>query len=477
MQYEYLKSLRGHPAWRLLAADNAPLILSFFHLAFIRQNRRAIAAGELTAMLDDYLYHLRQVHGPDFAPRPAREYLDAWASGQEAYLRKYYPDKGDEPEYDLTAASEKVFEWLAGLEPKQFVGTESRLLAIFRLLREIVRDTSGDTGEQIAALEARKAEIEAEISRLKQGQLRPQDPTRVRERFLLVADTARRLLFDFRQIEDNFRILDRQARERIATGDRPKGELLDEIFGEEDAIRGSDQGRSFRAFWSYLMSPASQEELERLTGRVLALAEVAGLRPDTGLDRLRFDLLAAGEQVNATCARLVEQLRKFLDDQAWLENRRIMAIVREIEKSAVAVRQQPPAASDFQHLEEVRPEIELPMARGLFRPVKAAVVDDTPDSGELDFETPALYHQHHVDERRLRERIRLALRGRSQISLAALCRIHPVEKGLSEVIAYLHIACNDDRALVDTERTAAVAWTDPDGRVRTAHMPEVIFTA
>ena len=477
MQYEDFKRLRSHPAWRLLAADHAPLILSFFHRAFIRSNRRAIAAGELTALLDDHLHHLREVYGADFAPRPPQEYLDNWASGQEAFLRKYYPEKGDEPEYDLTPASEKVLEWLTDLEPKQFVGTESRLLAIFRLLREIVRDTAVDPQEQIAALEIEKKRIEAEIARLRQGQIPPRDATRVRERFLLVDDTARHLLFDFRQIEENFRGLDRLARERIAIRDRSKGDLLDEIFGEEDTIRGSDQGRSFRAFWAYLMSPVSQTELDRLTARVLDLPEVQGLDAGAGLERLRFDLLEAGEKVNATCARLVEQLRKFLDDQTWLENRRIMAIVRDIEKNAVLVRQSPPPGFEFHLLDQLRPGIDLPMARGLFRPARPARVDDAPGPGVVDFATPALYRQHHVDEARLKRRIRRALRGRAQVSLAELCRRYPVEKGLSEVIAYLHIACNDERAAVDTARSVAVAWTDAEGRRRTVHMPEVIFTA
>lgn len=38
-----------HPAWRLLAADHAPLLLGFFDAAFIRPNRRAIPAAELIA--------------------------------------------------------------------------------------------------------------------------------------------------------------------------------------------------------------------------------------------------------------------------------------------------------------------------------------------------------------------------------------------------------------------------------------------
>jgi Protein of unknown function (DUF3375) len=477
MKYEYLVSLRKHPAWRLLTADSAPLIISFFHLAFIQTNRRAVPSGELAAKLDDYLFHLRQVYGDDFFPRKPADYLDAWAAGEQAFLRKYYPEKGDEPEYDLTPASERVIEWLASLEPKRFVGTESRLQTIFQLLHDIVRDTSTDPKEQIRDLESRKAEIEAEIARLKQGETRPHNPTRVRERYLLVADTARRLLSDFRQIEENFRKLDRRTRARIATSDAPKGELLDEIFGEEDAIRGSDQGRSFRAFWGYLMSAASQEELDRLLARVLDLAEIRELAPEADLRPFRFHLIEAGEKVNATCSQLVEQLRKFLDDQAWLENKRIMAIIRDIEKQAVHIRQDLPAGSAFHRLRQVKAGIDLPMARGLYRPTRRALVDDAPETGDADFDTPALYRQHHVDERILRDRIRKSLRGRTQISLAELCRQHPIEKGLSEVIAYLHIACNDERAMIDTNVTRPVQWQDDCGRERQAQMPEVIFTA
>jgi len=476
MEYEYLLSLRKHPAWRLLTADSAPLIISFFHSVFIQANRRAIKADELTARLDDYLYQLRHVYGDELFPRKPSDYLDAWASGEQAFLRKYYPEKSDEAEYDLTPASEKVIGWLSSLEQKRFVGTESRLLTIFRLLRDIVQEASADPEEQIRELEKRKQEIESEIARIRGGQVKPPDNTRTRERFLEAEDTYRRLLSDFRQIEENFRRLDRKTRAHIATSDQPKGELLDEIFGEEDTIRDSDQGRSFRAFWSYLMSAASQEELDRLLKQVLVLPEIREMSPDKGLGRIRFNLLDAGAKVNETCALLVEQLRRFLDDKAWLENRRIMTIIRHIEKDAVATRQLPPAESDFVSLDHIRPQIDLPMTRGLFRPSRRPVVDDRPEAGEADFDTPALYDQHFVDEWLLTERIRKALRSRSQISLEQLCEIYPIEKGLSEVIAYLHLASKDDAALVDPDTTRPLAWTDSDGRRRIAHMPLVIFT-
>ena len=75
--------------------------------------------------------------------------------------------------------------------------------------------------------------------------------------------TARELLSDFRAVEDRFRELDRDIREEIATWEGGKGELLEQFFGNHDLITNSDEGESFRAFWNFIMSPDSQEELSQ----------------------------------------------------------------------------------------------------------------------------------------------------------------------------------------------------------------------
>lgn len=170
-------------------------------------------------------------------------------------MRKYYPPDSDEPHYDLTPATEKAIEWLASLRQRQFVATESRLLTVFELLRQIVEGTEPDRGARLAELERRKAQIEGEIRRVAGGDVVLIE-TQVKGRFLQMAATARALLTDFREVEQNFRGLDRGVREQIALWDGAKGELLERIFGERDAISDSDQGRSFRAFWDFLMSPS-----------------------------------------------------------------------------------------------------------------------------------------------------------------------------------------------------------------------------
>ena len=160
-------------------------------------------------------------------------------------------------------------------------------------------------------------------------------------------------------------------RERIALWDKGKGDLLEEIMGERDAISDSDQGKSFRAFWDFLMSQRRQEELTDLVSRVLDLPAVAELKPDSRLRRVHYDWLEAGEHTQRTVAQLSLQLRRFLDDAAWLENRRIMEILRNIEAKALSMRGDPPQG-EFTSVEIAGAEIELPMERAhsIVRPSK-----------------------------------------------------------------------------------------------------------
>lgn len=478
MDHDYLEKLKQtHPTLRLLAADNAALIISFLFRVFIRSNRRSISQSDLTTSLEDYLYHLREIHGEGKYPKTARQYLEDWAGGKTPFLRKYYAGSSDEPEFDLTPATEKAVEWLQSLEERQFVGTESRLLTVFELLREIVRLTRQDPAARIAELECRQATIEAEIERIRGGVIDPVDPTRIKERYFHVEETARRLLSDFRQVEYNFRALDRATRERIAVSDQTKGRLLDEIFREQDVIWDSDQGKSFRAFWEFLMSAPRQAELAELLEAVFALEEIRLLAPDPFLAGIKFSLLDAGEKVYKTNNLLVEQLRKYLDDQAYLEDRRIMELVKGIEKQAVAIKDNPPLERDFAELDDVKPDFDLVMARSLFVPPTSPRIDSaTITAGEAEVDALALYRQNYVDEALLRANIRKALQSRSQVSLRQLVEEFPVRKGLAEVVAYLSLADRDDKALVAEDETETLMVAATEGRIRNIELPKVIFT-
>ncbi|MCF8080589.1 MAG: DUF3375 domain-containing protein [Desulfobacterales bacterium] len=476
LNYTTLELLRrNHPAWRLLRSDHAPMMAGFFHRVFVAANVRFMAQADLVEALEDELFSLRERLGDEAFPRSAADYLNDWAGDDKGWLRKFYPAGSDEPHFDLTPATEKAIGWLASLTERTFVGTESRLLTLFELLRQMSEGSQADPAARIAELVRRRDEIDAEIARIEAGDIPLLDDTALRDRFQQFLQLARELLADFREVEHNFRALDRRVRERIALWQGGKGELLEQIMGERDAITDSDQGKSFQAFWDFLMSQRRQEELSVLLEKVLSLAPVVQMQPEPRLRRIHYDWLKAGEHTQRTVAQLSQQLRRFLDDQAWLENRRIMDILHEIEAKALAVRETPPAGA-FMELDDRAASIDLPMERPLFRPpIKPLIADVELETGQADLDAAALFAQVVVDREALVRHIRNQLQTRSQISLEELVVARPLRQGLVELISYLQIAVAWPKTVVDEKTTEVIEWQAADAAKRRARLPRIIF--
>ena len=480
LDFATLDSLRTlNPAWRLLRSDHAPLVASFLQRVFVTPNVRVMAAADLAEALDDELYALRLQLGEKAFPKSAADYLNDWAAPDKGWLRKFYKAGTDEAQFDLTPATEKAIAWLVQLSERQFVGTESRLLTLFDLLKQMNEGSEADPVKRVAELHKKRGEIDAEIARIEAGDVPLLDETALKDRFQQFMQGARELLSDFREVEHNFRQLDRRVRERIALWEGSKGALLEQIMGERDAIADSDQGKSFRAFWDFLLSSRRQEELTELLERVLALPAVAAMQPDARTRRLHYDWMEAGEHTQRTVAALSQQLRRFLDDQAWLENRRIMDILHGIESKALALRQEAPAGTVME-IAEAGADIELAMERPLFTPaVKPVIASLALLAGEQDIDAGALFEQVVVDKARLTRHIRHALQDRAQISLSELVATQPLQHGLAELVAYLQLGSDAFNAVVDEDSPEPIAWqaTTSAGApvTRTARLPRVIF--
>ncbi len=477
LDYFDLEALRlQHPAWRLLRAKNAPLVASFLHRVFITPNQRVLAQSDLVEALNDTLYALRERLGGDAPPKPANEYLNDWAANDAGWLRKFYPPGSDEPHFDLTPATERALAWLVSLSERAFVGTESRLLTLFSLLQQMSEGSDTNPQTRLAELHKRRAEMDADIALVESGQMPLLDDTALKERFQQFSGLARELLADFREVEQNFRTLDRNMRERIALWDGAKGTLLGDILGERDAITDSDQGKSFRAFWGFLMSQSRQDELSHLLDRVLALEPVAALEPNPRLRRVHYDWLDAGEHAQRTVAQLSQQLRRFLDDQAWLENRRIMDLLRGIEVRALALRSAPPTGA-IHAIDALHPEVDLPLERPLYRaPTKTALTATKLAAGHAEGDAQALFEQVRIDKAALAQHIRQSLQTRTHISLGELLQLRPLQHGLGELVAYLQLASSGAvQTALDESVQETIHWVSADGTPRSATVARILF--
>jgi len=479
VDFARLEHLRvNHPAWRLLKSDHAALVMGFLKRVFVDLNVRSHGQANLAEALEDELFGLRETLGPQAYPKAALEYLNDWAGNDKAWLRKFYLSS-DEPQFELTVATEKAIGWLAALSERAFVGTESRLLMMFELLKQISAGSDSDPARRLADLHLRRAALDLEIARIERGDVPLLDATAIKDRYQQFAALARELLADFREVEHNFRLLDRQVRERIALWEGGKGALLDDILGRHDAIAESDQGRSFRAFFDFLMSAKRQEVLSERLERVLSLEAVADLKPDPRMKRVHYDWLEAGEHTQRTVAKLSQQLGRFIDDRARLENRRIMEILREIEIHAVTIRQSPPPR-EFHFIDELRASIELPFERPLHTgKVKLRLNSASLTASQTDIDTEALFRQLVIDRQALRSNVERALQMRPQIALTELLALNPLKHGVAELVVYLELAEDDRHALIDETVLDHICWHAilPDGQavIREARCARVVF--
>ncbi|WP_264990778.1 DUF3375 domain-containing protein, partial [Mycobacterium kiyosense] len=258
--------------------------------------------------------------------------------------------------------------------------------------------------------------------------------------------------------------------EKIAAWDGSKGELLADLVGSRSQITGSDQGRSFQAFYEFLLSEARQAELAALIGKVSTLDIVDA---DQRISGIHQDWSEAADRAQRTVRQISEQLRRFLDDQVWMENRRVLDLVRAVESTALEVRDDPPTWG----LEVDQPgiDITLPFERPLYQPPAEVAVEShlPPEAEEVDADL--LFTQTFVDQARLAEVIRTVLPENSSALLSDVVAMYPIEQGAAEIVGYL--ALNDDDVMVDMDDSdeTLLEYVDPDDPQTTkrARLPKV----
>ncbi|MEM9117244.1 MAG: DUF3375 domain-containing protein [Cyanobacteria bacterium P01_F01_bin.56] len=480
MQYEQAKHvLKSSAAIRLLRSSNAALILSFLHQQFKRDQRVSMAQADLEDRLGDYLDLLQEVY-PGEHPRSPKDYLTEWCDHQ--LLRKTF-DSSDDAVMTLTPEAEKAIAWLEDLQSKEeFVGAESRFLQIFDLLKEIQDRSTADVETRIKQLEQDRDRLQQEIDHIRQtGDVAPYSPTQLQERFLLANQVTRQLIADFRDIEQNFRNLTRKVQAAQFEKDSRKGMVVGRVLDADQELKDSDQGRSFYAFWNFLMSDRKRQALRSMIQTVYELEDLQSLTQEHRLlRRIERNLLDAGQYIVQSNHRLTEKLRQMLDERNLQENRRVADLITEVQRLALQQAQAAPTTPDFWSLAgDVN--LHLPMARPL-HPLEASATPtfslDFSDLPEvtLDAEMAEIYHQFYVDEAILSQRIAQTLETCSAIPLAHLIELYPVTQGLPEIVAYVAIAHQSDRHAIHPQATDSIVIPSLDAETQLQlTLPQITF--
>ena len=457
----YLKTknlLRNSSAFKLFRKEYASFIISFLYTEFKLNDQLTVESEEFARDLADTIeeYKSENILENELVLSP-EHYINEWAN--DGFIRKFYDDSKLEFYIEITPEIESVFKWVHEvdkIEMGEVIGTRSRFLNIFHLLKELVDDTVVTSADKIKILENQKRKIEEEIERLKSGgNVKKLDEREFGEQFRLALKEATELVSDFRQIERNFSDITKQAQSNYMNQITTKGAVLGYVLNADEELMNSEQGKSFKAFWQFLLSPAKQDEFERIVDTLYKREDIRSIDEGQFLKKLKKLLLDSGRKVNRATDKMADQIRKALSDKSLQENKRIKDIISEIKSLFLKKQTNLGSKEEFYSLESF-PEIYLPIERPLWEKKDKGLRIDPALELANDQISPEimelLLRQNSINLEELFSNIDSFLKYKPKVELKEVIEKYPLKKGLEELVTYVWIASNRDQHSVDLSK-------------------------
>jgi len=467
------RRLREQALWRLLAADNGPIILALLETHLV-EGARSLPASILYERLGRSTEELRgQGH---HLPQTAQSYVADWLVA--GYLERRFPPGATEEEYELSSAAEGAIRFVSSLAEPRTSATESRLAVVMQQLVRLAEETDSNPETRIAALTAERDRIDRQIEAIRGGRMPALEGPRALERVREIISLADGLAGDFRRVRDQFEALNRDLRGRIMDEESSRGEVLEALFAGADLIADSEAGRTFSAFWRLLIDPVQSASLDQATESVLSrqFAGTLDVRERRFLLQLTRMLLDQGGMVHEVLQSLARSLKNFVQSREYLEQRRVNQVLRDAQRASLALKDKVKAAEML--------AFTLQLSSSRLRSVAQWVLFDpaaqAPGGGMTDGEAALidledvgdLVAQSEIDFRALKANIRAVLEVHSQASIADVLTQFPAAQGLGSVVGYMALGA---RHGLRGDRSENVEWLGRDDQRRRARIPTIYF--
>ena len=410
MNFEYLKTL---PSFKLLRSDNFPFFLGFFYYVF--KNDDKIPHIEIEAKLDDYMFEY------GIGIKTPKEYIEDMVKA--GYLKRYF--EKDILYYELTKDIYKVMEFVESVEKKEFVGSETK----FNILLDILDKLNFETLEKDERIEVLKGKIKSlnkEIITLRKEEV-VFDERRIKELIFEFLNISKKLLFDFSEIEENFLFLNKQIKEKIISSMK-KADVLDFVFSSEEKIKESNEGKSFLAFW-YLLESEKSEEMDEIIDKIINNTNLTQFQK-ASLENFKNDLRKNGYKVLNLINKLIEQLRIFIDEKIYLENKRVKELIEDISSKIIKTGE----CKLSMEIENLKMDINLPFERSFYEVQKNE--NFKIELKEVEINDNLEFLVDFVDEEKIKQNIKNYLKINKQAEIIEILKYFHVEN-IAEIASYV----------------------------------------
>lgn len=480
---QILNTLNTSPSIELLRLRNREMVIKF--LVNIFSNKQgAISSENIHTYLADFLEgnevendEESEISAFDTYEVKAKKYIQKWTNS--GFLTNY-PDEQGEVFYELSTHSSKTIDWLASLKKEEFVGTESKFNNILNQLKELVEFTNENAEKRIQLLEEKKLEIEQQIQRIKIGEnVKVFEEFEIVPRFNQLNQSAKELLSDFKEVEDNFKEITKGIYQKHAEGSLTKSDILTFTFDALDELKDSQQGKSFYAFWSFILNPELQSRWESLTKELYKrLEEKAIPVNDPFLRGMKKHLHSSGQKVYKANDKMAEKLSRIICENESSKSEATKSIIQEIKKQLVAIsktRKKPDISFEL----EADIEINIPFERKLtFEQKEDITYTNKPEMADGDITSShnlnKLFLQSNIDKELIRKRIKDILKEKSQTTLLDVVESYGgLENGLPELFGYIGVV-KEFKHIISVNKTQSIVF-DVKNR-KQIKIPEIILT-
>ena len=478
-----LDLLNSSPSVAMLRARSSGIIIEFLTKVF--GDVTVVSHENIHNLLAEYLNN----HGVEVDEESDIQFTDTYEEKAAKFIRKWtdngyltnYRNEDGEIYYELSSHSSKVIDWLAGLKQEEYIGTESKFKSIISQLKELVEYTNEDREKRLQLLEDKKMEIEHQIQQLQRGEnVKVFEEYEIVPRFQQINKLAKELLTDFKDVDDNFKTIIKEIYQKQIDPSLNKGGILQYTFDALDELKSSSQGKSFYAFWEFLLAREMQSELDTLITELFQTLKAKDIDSgDNFLQNMVEYLYESGRKVYQTNDKMAEKLSRIIRENEMSRADITNRIVQEIKNKLIEISKKGQKPNDISLTVDDGLEISIPFDRKItFEQGENTEYLFKPEDNNLSIEELGelgkVLGNVYIDRKVLEKNILEAMKGRSQVTLSDVIELYPLKHGLPELFAYFATLSRFPHKSVNEVKSQAIVFDHENNkRIR---IPEIIIS-
>ena len=258
-----------------------------------------------------------------------------------------------------------------------------------------------------------------------------------------------------------------------------KGGILQYTFDALDELKSSPQGKSFYAFWEFLLSRDMQDELEQLINNLFSTLQKRDIASDDRfLQNMVSYLYESGRKVYQTNDKMADKLSHIIRENDVARSDAAKRIVQEIKNSLIKISKTKSKPEISLSVEDGL-DINIPFERKItFERSESTEYNLQPENYVLDLdslnEIGKVFGNVVVNRKIIEHNLREVLKNKGQTTIAEVVSLHPLNQGLPELFAYFSVLNKFAHKTINEGKQEAVIFDE--NQKKRIIIPEIIVS-